>query len=227
MILKPGAIALWEIFLGDIESCDCLENYLSSEENKHATEFKDTKLATRYRIAHAALRLILSQFINIPGQKILFEHTHNGKPLIAASQNSSLKFNLSHSHERALVGICINNEIGVDIEHIRPVPNMLSIAQRYFHPSENITAMTSERFFKLWTAKEAYVKAQGFSLFHHLSKTNTKATHVDVGPEYKAAYKIMGPSPSQVHWGHACISQKQLILVPHKIHRSHAHQKSI
>lgn len=82
-----------------------------------------------------------------------------------------LHFNLSHSHHMALYAIS-RSPIGVDLEHIRPLPNALDLAQRFFAPSEFQILQTlpveqqAYTFFRYWVCKEAYVKAIGEGLAH-------------------------------------------------------------
>ena len=81
-----------------------------------------------------------------------------------------MRFNLSHSNEVALLGVALDAELGVDVEHIRADFASEDIAQRYFSraeveafnalpPDERVAA-----FFRCWTRKEAYIKAIGKGL---------------------------------------------------------------
>ncbi len=60
--------------------------------------------------------------------------------------------------------------VGVDLEAIRPVPDALMLAERFFAPDEIAAlratppARTAEVFLRYWTRKEAYVKACGDGL---------------------------------------------------------------
>jgi len=76
----------------------------------------------------------------------------------------------SHSGEALLVALGEGVELGVDIEHLRPRPRRLEIAQRFFHSEETrwLLACPPEvretAFVRLWCAKEAVLKAHGQGL---------------------------------------------------------------
>ncbi len=61
-------------------------------------------------------------------------------------------------------------ELGVDVEAIRPLPDMQELAARFFsrEEAEDLSgvapALREEAFFAAWTRKEAYIKAVGAGL---------------------------------------------------------------
>ena len=108
----------------------------------------------------------------IDEKKAVFETNQNGKPHILHGDRDSglppLHFNLSHSGDYAMCVIG-NNPAGCDVERVRKID--LKIADRFFAPSEIElikTQPTSEAqintFFRLWTLKESYIKAEGQGL---------------------------------------------------------------
>lgn len=72
-------------------------------------------------------------------------------------------FNLSHTGPWIALGICQEGRIGIDLETVDPTFPALEIARVFFLPTEHdwIAAGPVERFFHLWTAKEALMKATG------------------------------------------------------------------
>jgi 4'-phosphopantetheinyl transferase len=94
-----------------------------------------------------------------------------GKPVLqTAAAEPPLRFNLTHSDDRALLAVSRNLELGVDLERVRSNIEALSISRHYFFGSERAAieaAPSSERdtvFFRYWVAKEAVLKAQGIGL---------------------------------------------------------------
>jgi 4'-phosphopantetheinyl transferase len=82
----------------------------------------------------------------------------NGKPCVPGAR---VKFNLSHSGELALCAVASDREVGVDVKRVRAVPEMRRIVERFF-PGEE--AGDPAAFFRLWTRREAFVKATGRGL---------------------------------------------------------------
>lgn len=84
-----------------------------------------------------------------------------GKPRLA---DGLVEFNLSHAG-RWVVCALANTAVGIDVEQVRPFD--LQLARRFFHPRECAAlaslpaAAQHDYFFRLWTAKEAYMKALG------------------------------------------------------------------
>ncbi|MBV8886879.1 MAG: 4'-phosphopantetheinyl transferase superfamily protein, partial [Chroococcidiopsidaceae cyanobacterium CP_BM_RX_35] len=103
--------------------------------------------------------------------QIQFHYGPRGKPsLTPASVASWLRFNLSHSQGLAVYAVTRDREIGIDIEHIRPMPEAAQLVSRFFSAQENAmfrTLLPSQQqtaFFRCWTRKEAYIKAVGDGL---------------------------------------------------------------
>jgi phosphopantetheine--protein transferase-like protein len=95
--------------------------------------------------------------------------TERGKPYIAGE--SGIGVSVSHSGEWVVCALT-EGKVGVDIEHHRQSgENNISkieerfsqIAKRFFHPDEAefVKEDPHRRFYKIWTAKESYVKYTG------------------------------------------------------------------
>lgn len=84
-------------------------------------------------------------------------------------------FNLSHCQQYSLCAVS-PQPVGVDLEALRSFPQALALGQRFFAPEEwdQLQAQDSpqreELFFRYWVCKEAYVKATGQGLAHHLDQ---------------------------------------------------------
>ncbi|MFC4699975.1 4'-phosphopantetheinyl transferase family protein [Glaciecola siphonariae] len=145
---------------------DEYKSVLSEAENARMLSFKSTQRQQQYLIARASLRFILSSYLpSISPQAVNLNINRFGKPLLGDNDNK-LHFNVSHSQDKILIGIASDRRIGVDIEHINAKRNVERIAEHYFHPREwHCDALPSVDsvcyFYKLWTLKEAFVKAEG------------------------------------------------------------------
>jgi 4'-phosphopantetheinyl transferase len=138
----------------------------SADEELRAAAFHAEAVRERYLRAHRALRAVLARATDAP---LHFAATEKGKPWLPAAPD--LKFSLSRSHEMALIAVALDVEVGVDVERVRPIPEFLAIAERFFPPSEAAAfaatpAAGRERdFFRRWTRVEAMLKARGVGLY--------------------------------------------------------------
>jgi 4'-phosphopantetheinyl transferase len=141
---------------------DC--DVLSRDERATADRFFRPHDRTRYIRSHVELRRVLSAYVGCAPHDVQFERTPQGKPYLIGS---NLHFNLSHSGRYAVVGVCAASAIGVDVEEIRVIPECHDLARKYFAPHEAAWIREGadeeqlERFYRLWTIKEAFVKATG------------------------------------------------------------------
>lgn len=91
--------------------------------------------------------------------------TREGKPYLP--DHPEVHFNISHAG-RWVVCAVSPHEVGIDVEQCRD--NNLAIARRFFQPDEHAALLAQEPhrqqafFYRLWTAKEAYLKALGTGL---------------------------------------------------------------
>jgi 4'-phosphopantetheinyl transferase len=119
----------------------------------------------------------LARYTHIGAAILQFTEGPNGKPTLAPPFSASgIEFNLSHSHERALVAVNHSHEIGVDIECAKSGFEIFEVANRFFTKREvealNALPATLQRqaFYKCWTSKEAFLKAKGTGLSGELDE---------------------------------------------------------
>jgi 4'-phosphopantetheinyl transferase len=162
----PGEVHLWRIPLDTVTSMlNILINLLTEDEWQRSTRFLFPHDQAHFISAHAALRLILSRYTALPPARICYKTGEMGKPFLA--EDTPLRFNLSHSGKIALVGVCLEEEIGVDVEWIHSMRALDLIAKNFFAPSETekLLAQTDPEqqraFFDCWTRKEAFIKSTG------------------------------------------------------------------
>lgn len=118
--------------------------------------------------------------------------TERGKPYLP--ERPELHFSVSHSGKYFVCAFS-GAPVGVDIqEHTllrgetpeSAVPRLKRTAKRFFHPLEAdfVEEDTYERFFRVWTAKEACVKCTGQGIdndFSSLCTVNESLPHLGVG----------------------------------------------
>ena len=169
MILTKKHIHLWYIPLNIEASLDLLFPILSIDEQQKADRFYFKQHRERYILRKYALRQILSKYLTSHPKDILFVHNHHQKPSLQDNPDN-LQFNMSHSNNMALLVIAKKHLIGVDLECLKPIENILNIANNFFAPEEisQFSLVPSQQklktFYKIWTSKEAFVKAIGYGL---------------------------------------------------------------
>jgi 4'-phosphopantetheinyl transferase len=186
-VLTPNEVHIWLVQTNDPSiSLEDFESLLSSLERDRALRFKFGADRRRYVIAHAALRSILSIYTKRPAEELQFASGPYGKPKLAAIHSKNkIDFNLSHSHEVALIAVTAAREIGVDVEWVKKDFAFGEVAERFFTRRE-VAALQSlphhfqrEAFYKCWTSKEAFLKAKGTGLSGQLDEVEmVLADHV-------------------------------------------------
>ena len=110
-----------------------------------------------------------------------------GKPRLVSP--GRLEFNLSHSGDHALLAVSRERPVGVDIEVVRPIRERDSIVSRYFTDAERISfdavppPLRDDHFFRLWTRKEAFLKALGVGLSGGLDRVEVGSGFVKLSAE--------------------------------------------
>ena len=198
--ISANNVHIWSVNLKLLPSqIEELSTILSSDEIERANRFYFERDKNRFIIARGTLRKILSRYLNIEPKKLQLTYSARGKPYL---ENTSILFNLSHSQDLALYAITKVNLIGIDLEYIRPMNDAESLAKRFFSSQEyNFISQLppqkqQETFFKLWTCKEAYLKATGDGLTGGLEKVEICLT-----PEKPVEFfSINGDIEEASHW---------------------------
>ncbi len=156
----------------DAKAVSQYASLLSADERERARRFHFEHDRRRFTVARGTLRILLGERLGIDPKAVNFTQTEKGKPLIAGA---SIHFNISHSHERALIGISNNKPVGVDIEYLHREVDYAALAERYFTLNEYAViqslpeAQHKNAFLTCWTCKEAVAKISGEGLFLSLS----------------------------------------------------------
>jgi 4'-phosphopantetheinyl transferase len=166
--LPEGGVHVWRIpLMAPAATLAGYQTLLAPDERARAARFHFDIHRHRFAIARARMRMLLSSYSGCTPAQLVFSYTSHGKPYIS---HPSLRFNLSHADDIAILGVTRNRAIGVDIEHIRADFATDEIANRHFSKTEvrTLRALAAEErcsaFFRCWTRKEAYIKALGEGL---------------------------------------------------------------
>lgn len=186
--LKATDVQVWLIDLEVPNSVTSeLETVLSPDELTRAGKFKFARHRRSYTVSHGALRHILGSYQGVAPWRVKFTSGSHGKPaLVTIPGQNGLRFNLSHSREKALVAVTRGREIGVDIEYVWREFDWKKLADCFFASGEVVSLwelspeLRQRAFFTCWARKEAYAKAIGDGL--HISLKDFKVSLVPGEP---------------------------------------------
>lgn len=149
---------------------------LSAEERSRAERFVHEAVRHRWLHGHLATRRILARALGVEPRLITYGVGDAGKPSVASPAGTGLEFSYSDSGELALVAVSRGVAVGVDLEFQRAQPTLLQVAERMF-AREEVEALVAlpegeriDGFYRIWTRKEAYLKAIGAGLTYGLGR---------------------------------------------------------
>jgi 4'-phosphopantetheinyl transferase len=169
--MDPEAIAVWSASVGRGAPPSADLSLLSVEERARAARFRFAKDRELYVLGKRMTRSLLARRLGLCPRSLAFHARARGKPeLVGAAARSGLSFNLAHSGAYVFVAVARQRRIGIDVEHERPELDLLGLARAFFCAGEierlaaGPATETRRLFYKYWTLKEAYLKAEGSGL---------------------------------------------------------------
>jgi 4'-phosphopantetheinyl transferase len=145
-----------------------LGDSLDFSEQERAARFRVQRDRIRYVAGRGALRELLARHLDERPADIQFGYTPRGKPFLTGrSAQSGVHFNLAHCEDLAVVAVSRRPHVGIDLERIRPVDGALEMAPFFCSAREraefeSVPLLEREiAFFRIWTRKEALLKATG------------------------------------------------------------------
>lgn len=169
---------------------------LSDEEIARARRYVRASHGSLWAQSRAATRHILAAYTHTDPLDLTFVISARGKPSLHPRRPPHLvTFNLSHSGAMALLGVHVTRhppgeqeedappvKLGVDTERVDFRRDLHGIARRVFSPAEQAALQDApddlarrDRFYAIWTQKEAYIKALGEGM--HLPLESFDVSH--------------------------------------------------
>ncbi|MCS7306282.1 MAG: 4'-phosphopantetheinyl transferase superfamily protein [Thermoguttaceae bacterium] len=184
LMLPPDQLHLWAVRTELCQDPFLLAQYqrlMDETEWADWLRYRVEKKRHEYLLARALLRGVLSHYAPIRPEQWRFSRSATGKPAIdwpqtlASLSNSpdlvpALEFNLSHTEGMIICALSLEASLGIDVEDTTRPVEFLPLARRFFHPTETalLESLPPEQlplaFYRLWTLKEAYLKAVGAGL---------------------------------------------------------------
>jgi 4'-phosphopantetheinyl transferase len=147
-----------------------LGDELSTAELARARRFKVEVHRRRFLAARLHRRRVLAQYLGSRPGLLAFRVNASGKPELEAGSAGGLSFNETESDGVAVVAVARGRSLGVDVEHLHPVPEAERIVSDFGSALEKeaFAGLRPEErqdlFLPWWTCKEAFIKALGQGL---------------------------------------------------------------
>ena len=145
-----------------------LSRCVDTEEERRASNFHLPRDRHRFLSARGVLRHILAPYVDTEPGRLGFAYGPQGKPFL--HRHPDVHFNLSHTADVLLVAVARGRRLGVDVEHIIPEAVVDEVIGTVSSEPERMILRDLDpiarqvNFSRLWTRKEAYIKADGRGL---------------------------------------------------------------
>ena len=229
---KEDMLHVWCISLNGLHQyLSVLHQNLSKDECSRAGKYHFRKDRDHFILRRGILRTLISNYLEVDPHHIQFCYGKRGKPGIANNcSDKRLNFNMAHSKNLLLYAFSSKREVGIDLEHVRPIPEVAQIVETYFSNKEKkvFSGLPANQqktfFFQLWSRKEAFLKATGKGLNQPMNsfdvispdgfmqiQSNLEAVRwwniEDLFPAsgFSAAYAVEGGPPlKSIHYKYLC-----------------------
>lgn len=199
--LDDAQVDLWLARDPQLREAALLESFsrmLSPDERERVARMRFEAGRHQQLVTRALVRSVLSRYApHVPPADWRFARSEQGRPYVELPAQTELHFNLAHTQGLVVLAVARMPEIGVDVERDDTRANP-AVARRYFSPAEvaALEALPAEeqprRFRRLWTLKEAYLKATGAGIAGGLDSMS-----FDLDGE---RMKFVSADPVAAHW---------------------------
>ncbi len=165
IIWSLGNTTVWQFLLNPFydEISYWRWHVLNASEFEKAETYGNDRLRSEFIVRRCTLRQILSPYVTCDAQKIEFQIGEFGKPSVVGYP---IYFSTSSSGGFGLVAVSTETEVGVDIQIHNEA--LASPDFTFLTANEAEAVRTSANgldiFYRIWTRKEAFVKATGQGL---------------------------------------------------------------
>ena len=202
--LPPGEVQVWWSPAAPLSPAAVAT--LTAEERAQHDRFHFATDRDAWGTVHVMLRRLLTGYRDHAAPLLPLAATARGKPFLPGGPAFSL------SHTRGFVACCFAREleVGVDVESVertndwRHLLDRVTSAAEAAHLEALPAAARQQRFYELWTLKEAWAKAIGEGLHADFRGLDVLAppagVHLEllpVAPPFRLAVAVLG-TPSRV-----------------------------
>jgi 4'-phosphopantetheinyl transferase len=192
-----GVVRVWivPVDLPPQAAVRCRE-VLDDSERCRAAALANPRTRLEYEIGHGALRILAARELGASPAALRWARGRYGKPELTV-QWPGLFTSLSHSGTLIAISVAVGRAVGVDIQRLVPGSEAAALSARFYPPAEAeyVTAapdmaVRADRFTRLWSRKEAVVKAAGGRLWPNLRMAVLHRDVVICAEPPGAAYRV-------------------------------------
>ncbi len=197
------------VWLARLDEGTTHSDVISVDEQTRAARFRSDRDRSRWVASRVLLRTVLARYVGVGPERLELRAGPREKPTLRRPlRGRRLRFNLSHSADLAICTVARGCEVGVDVEVVRPYPELLEVARRVFDVriTRSLAAAQEDQragqFFREWTRLESHAKCAGTGLVEPDEAPEAPAwiIDLDVGPGYSAALATSAPPRVVRRW---------------------------
>ena len=164
--LLPDDVHIWLLNIdAHAVSADAFASILSADERIKADKYHFADGRNTALLSRGILRFLIGKYLGADPRTLQFQYNTFGKPSLA--EGGDLSFSVSHTTGALIYAFTIHRRVGIDIEDLTRGRDAALIAKSRFTASEQKLLFSAEPsaipelFLRLWTMKEAVMKALG------------------------------------------------------------------
>jgi len=177
---------------------------LSADERERAARFHFAVDRRRWQVCRGLLRSLLGNYMEATPEELVFRYGPRGKPYLVPVAAAKMEFSVAHAANQALFAFCRDTEIGVDLEHERPLADLAGMMQACLSAQEQAEWQELPEqewlsaFFRVWVRKEALIKATGKGMMIPLREFDVGFNPEGIQNELRLPAEHFGDEPWQI-----------------------------
>lgn len=180
LLLAPDEVQVWVLHAAHVPACcSALAHTLSADERARAGRYRAEQHRQRFMARRGMLRWLSARYLGCSPQALRWGVEGVGKPLWQQPTAPVLAFSISQTESMALLAFAWDCRVGVDVQQEMADVDIAGVGQAVFSAAEQ-AALAGARgdagaeFFRLWSRKEALLKAVGSGLSQEATSYTTQ-----------------------------------------------------
>lgn len=173
----PTDLARAQLWIGDLDEIlvGRRVELLSLDERERAGRVDDPEERHRFLAACLFMREVIARVTGAPPESLRFVEGNSGRTELAPdplplAEARRIRFGVSRSERALVLGLAVGQDVGVGLEVVRPVDELVRLAEAQFSEAE-VARLRSlperefvREFCRLWARREAIANLDGQGL---------------------------------------------------------------